>query len=158
MSGTLEGRGAGARSARQHHARIGTSISPAPRNRSCRAAVRWPVRGERLAPAPCPDPRPAERSRRADPDLGHPPADARPRRALRGETPKTRTRGVNCLQDAGLLAREGSAVRPYLEQMFAFLPLRKQAAAGNEEEILAALAASSVPNPADPATTRALPG
>jgi hypothetical protein len=42
--------------------------------------------------------------------------------------------------------------------MFAFLPLRKQPAAGNEEEILAALAASSVPNPAGPATTRAIPG
>lgn len=75
-----------------------------------------------------------------------------------GKTRKTLTRDVNCLQEAGLLAREGQAVRPHLEQMFAFLPLRKQPAAGNEEAILAALAASSVPNPAGPATTRAIPG
>src|ERR1022692_4536707 len=107
-------------------------------------------------PAPISDT--AERSRRADPDLGHPPADARPRRALRGEDPEDPHARCQLPPGSRATAREGQAVRPHLEQMFAFLPLRKQPAAGNEEAILAALAASSVPNPAGPATTRAIPG
>src|ERR1022692_2015441 len=112
MSGTLEGRGAGARSARQHHARIGTSISPAPRNRSCRAAVRWPVRGSgsrrrrALILALPNDPgelTPISAIPRLTPDLAA---------LYAGKTRKTLTRDVNCLQEAGLLAREGQAVRP----------------------------------------------
>ena len=63
-----------------------------------------------------------------------------------GKTRKTLTRDINCLVEAGLLARAGSAIRPYLEQMFAFLPLRKQHPV-SEPELLESLARASVPNP-----------
>jgi Fic/DOC family len=43
-----------------------------------------------------------------------------------GKTHKTLTRDINALEEAGLIVREGSAIRPYLKRMFAFLPLRKQ--------------------------------
>jgi hypothetical protein len=42
------------------------------------------------------------------------------------KTPKTVTRDINILRDAGLLTRNGSSVRPNLDQLFAFLPLRKE--------------------------------
>src|ERR1700730_14408706 len=41
-----------------------------------------------------------------------------------GKTPKTVTRDVNELVQAGLLVREGSAVRPRIEAMLSLLPLR----------------------------------
>ena len=64
-----------------------------------------------------------------------------------GTTRKMLTRDVNCLRDAGLLVRDGSAVRPALEQMFAFLPLRKPPTVKDtEKELLDSLAAASVPN------------
>ncbi len=69
-----------------------------------------------------------------------------------GKTRKTLTRDINCLEEAGLLAREGSAVRPFLEQMFAFLPLRKQPADRKERGILDSLANASAPVPAVAAT------
>jgi Fic family protein len=40
------------------------------------------------------------------------------------KTPKTVTRDVNALLDAGLLVRQGNAVRPFIERMLAFLPPR----------------------------------
>jgi Fic family protein len=42
------------------------------------------------------------------------------------KTPKTLTRDLNILKEAGLLVREGSTVRPNLYQLFAFLPLQKE--------------------------------
>lgn len=45
-----------------------------------------------------------------------------------GKTTKTLTRDINQLVTAGLLAREGNAVRPRIETMLAFLPLRAEAA------------------------------
>jgi Fic family protein len=42
------------------------------------------------------------------------------------KTPKTLTRDINILRDAGLLSRQGQTVRPNLDQLFAFLPLRKE--------------------------------
>lgn len=45
------------------------------------------------------------------------------------KTPKTLTRDINRLKEAGLLVQDGSTVRPHLEQLFAFLPLRKPTAA-----------------------------
>jgi hypothetical protein len=42
------------------------------------------------------------------------------------KTSKTITRDINCLEQAGLLVRKDNAIRPRLEQLFAFLPLRKQ--------------------------------
>ncbi|HEY3772159.1 MAG TPA: Fic family protein [Solirubrobacteraceae bacterium] len=44
-----------------------------------------------------------------------------------GRTAKTITRDVNSLRDTGLLQRQGSAIRPNLDQLFQFLPLRKEA-------------------------------
>jgi Fic/DOC family len=71
------------------------------------------------------------------------------------KTHKTLTRDINALQEAGLIVRQGAAIRPNLERMFAFLPLRKAEASGpppadSEEELLASLAAATVPNPAQP--------
>jgi Fic family protein len=65
-----------------------------------------------------------------------------------GKTRKMLTRDINCLADAGLLARHGQAVRPYLEQMFSLLPIRKL----TEPELMETLAAASIPN-RDPAAT-----
>lgn len=75
------------------------------------------------------------------------------------KTHKTLTRDINALEEAGLIVRQGSAVRPRLERMFAFLPLRKPEASqppvpGSEEELLASLAAASVPNPSPAATVQ----
>jgi Fic family protein len=64
-----------------------------------------------------------------------------------GKTRKMLTRDINTLRDAGLLVRDGSAVRPALEQMFAFLPLQKPPAVSDaEQQLLDSLAAASVPN------------
>jgi len=67
-----------------------------------------------------------------------------------GKTPKTLTRDINALEEAGLIVRQGSAIRPFLERLFAFLPLRKPEPPsppepGSERELLATLAAASVP-------------
>lgn len=67
-----------------------------------------------------------------------------------GKTPKTLTRDINALDEAGLIVRQGSAIRPFLERLFAFLPLRKPEPPsppepGSERELLATLAAASVP-------------
>lgn len=40
-----------------------------------------------------------------------------------GKTPKTVTRDINALVDAGLLVRQGSAVRPHIEALLSLLPL-----------------------------------
>jgi Fic family protein len=80
-----------------------------------------------------------------------------------GKTHKTLTRDINALENAGLIVRQGSAIRPALEQMFAFLPLRKEPeadsppAAGSEQEMLLTLAAASVPNPSPPAADQTSP-
>jgi Fic family protein len=68
-----------------------------------------------------------------------------------GKTPKTLTRDINALEEAGLIVREGSAIRPFLERLFAFLPLRKpevgsQPEPGSDQELLDSLAAASVQN------------
>lgn len=65
-----------------------------------------------------------------------------------GKTSKMLTRDINALQEAGLIVRQGSGIRPYLEQMFAFLPLRKPTLPSSDEQILGSLAAASTPNPA----------
>jgi Fic family protein len=73
------------------------------------------------------------------------------------KTHKTLTRDINALEEAGLIVRQGPAIRPNLERMFAFLPLRKQPEAGSqpeaggERETLDTLAAASVPNSPRPA-------
>jgi len=60
------------------------------------------------------------------------------------KTPKTLTRDINALEQAGLIVRKGNGVRPRFEQLFNFLPLRKLAPP--EREILLGLADASVPN------------
>jgi hypothetical protein len=62
------------------------------------------------------------------------------------------TRDINTLREAGLLVRDGSAVRPALEQMFAFLPLQKPPrVSDSDRQLVESLAAASVPNkPAAP--------
>lgn len=66
------------------------------------------------------------------------------------KTPKTLTRDLNTLEQAGLIIRNnhGNAVRPRFEQLFTFLPIRRQPLPGSEKEMLASLAAVSTPNPA----------
>ena len=44
--------------------------------------------------------------------------------AYAGKTRRTVSRDINALDDLGLLVRERGAVRPFIEQMQAFLPLR----------------------------------
>lgn len=56
-----------------------------------------------------------------------------------GKTRKMLTRDINCLVEAGLLVQHEQAVRPYFEQMFSLLPIRKL----TEPEILATLAPAS---------------
>jgi Fic family protein len=51
-----------------------------------------------------------------------------------GMTPKAVTRDVNCLEQVGLLVREGRLVRPRLETLFAFLPLRKKTQVSGEAD------------------------
>lgn len=65
------------------------------------------------------------------------------------KTPKTLTRDINALVDAGLIVRQGSVIRPYVERVLAFLPLRKPEASelpipGGEQTLLAS-ADESVP-------------
>lgn len=63
-----------------------------------------------------------------------------------GKTPKTVTRDVNSLVNAGLLVRRGNAVRPAFEQLFMILPLRKpNPALMSAAEIEKTLAAASQP-------------
>jgi len=38
------------------------------------------------------------------------------------KTPKTITRDIHALQEAGLIVRQGTGVRPFIERMLAFLP------------------------------------
>ncbi len=58
-------------------------------------------------------------------------------------TSKTITRDINCLEQAGLLIRQDNKIRPRLEQLFAFMPLRRQDPADmTEAEIEQTLAAT----------------
>ena len=65
------------------------------------------------------------------------------------KTAKTMTRDVNVLWRQGLvvLSDDGLGLRPALEQLYAFLPIRKQPMPTTEAEILATLAAVSEPLP-----------
>jgi Fic family protein len=60
---------------------------------------------------------------------------------------KTLTRDVNELENAGLIVRKNNAIRPNFERLFAFLPARMQPPPTPEQEMLASLAAASIPNP-----------
>jgi Fic family protein len=66
------------------------------------------------------------------------------------KTPKTMTRDINALEQAGLVVRngDGDGIRPRIEQLFNFLPLRKQGVT-DERELMESLAAASVPNTAE---------
>lgn len=66
------------------------------------------------------------------------------------KTTKTMTRDINALQQAGLIVRNGNAIRPNFEQLFAFLPIRRQLLPLTEQEMHASLAAVSEPIPAAP--------
>ena len=62
-----------------------------------------------------------------------------------GKTPKTMTRDINALEQAGLILRSagGDGIRPHFEQLLTLLPLRKPT--NSEQERLLALAEASVP-------------
>lgn len=64
------------------------------------------------------------------------------------KTTKTLTRDVNALEQAGLIVRNGKAIRPNYEQLHAFLPARKIPAHAQtaDQELLGSLAAASTPN------------
>jgi hypothetical protein len=63
-------------------------------------------------------------------------------------TSKTLTRDINALLDQGLvvLSDDGKSIRPYMEQLFAFLPIRMPIPM-TEREMLESLAALSTPLP-----------